>query len=118
MDCHLVYAAPGRCVSDYSGSFRARFVLCSVDGRSLKYGRLGFLWRNDLGPGDVFNTAVDIRKLTHKPPPAFSFVFGIPSPHILRECREQEIVTIGGAATVDEAVALKAEESPIVSPGK
>lgn len=133
-------------------------------------GGLGSFGANDLGPEDVFKTAVEIRKLTDKPfalnlwvstfddggdslddasydrvtkllgpyyrelgvipppkphdaarnfhdqaaallearPPAFSFVFGIPSPDILRECREKGIVTIGGAATVDEAVALEA----------
>ena len=41
-------------------------------------------------------------------PPAFSFVFGIPSPQILRQCQKKGIVTIGGAATVDEAAALEA----------
>jgi len=133
-------------------------------------GGLGSFGANDLGPADVFKTAVEIRKLTGKPfslnlwvstfdrggdvldeatydrwikrlapyyrelgvtpppkpneitrnfqeqvaallearPPAFSFVFGIPSPDILRECRAKGIVTIGGAATVDEAVALEA----------
>lgn len=41
-------------------------------------------------------------------PPAFSFVFGIPSSRVLAECRAREIVTIGGAATLREAVALEA----------
>ena len=133
-------------------------------------GGLGSFGANDLAPADVFNTAVEIRKLTDQPfalnlwvstfddggdtldeatyerllkvlapwyrelgvpppprphqvarnfadqvaallearPAAFSFVFGIPSPAILQACREREIVTIGGAATVDEAVALAA----------
>ncbi len=133
-------------------------------------GGLGSFGANDLGPEDIFKTAVEIRKLTDKPfalnlwvstsdrggdildessyerllkilapyyrelgvtpppkpnevvrifqeqvaalieagPPVFSFVFGIPSPDILRTCRENEIVTIGGAATVDEAAALEA----------
>ena len=133
-------------------------------------GGLGSFGANDLAPGDVFNTVVEIRKLTGKPfsvnlwvstfdrggdtldeatyerllkilepyyrelkvtpppkphetvrnfqeqvaallearPPAFSFVFGIPSPDILKTCRERGIITIGGAATADEAVALEA----------
>jgi nitronate monooxygenase len=49
-----------------------------------------------------------VEALLEARPPAFSFVFGIPSPHILRACRERGIVTIGGAATVDEAIALEA----------
>lgn len=40
-------------------------------------------------------------------PPVFSFVFGVPSPDVLRRCREREIVTIGAATTADEAVALE-----------
>jgi nitronate monooxygenase len=132
-------------------------------------GGLGSFGANDLGPEDVFKTAVEIRKLTDKPfslnlwvstfdeggdtlgeatyervikiltpyyrqlgvtpppkpkdiardfqeqvaalieacPPVFSFVFGIPPLPILRACREKGIVTIGGATTPDEAVALE-----------
>ncbi len=40
-------------------------------------------------------------------PAVFSFVFGIPSPDILRSCREQGIITVGAATTVDEAVACE-----------
>jgi nitronate monooxygenase len=40
-------------------------------------------------------------------PAVFSFVFGIPSPDILRSCREKGIVTIGAATTVDEAIACE-----------
>jgi nitronate monooxygenase len=40
-------------------------------------------------------------------PAVFSFVFGIPSPEILRACREKGIVTVGAATTVDEAVACE-----------
>jgi len=41
-------------------------------------------------------------------PAAFSFVFGIPSPEILRECDQQGIVTIGTATTIEEARAIEA----------
>jgi nitronate monooxygenase len=40
-------------------------------------------------------------------PAVFSFVFGIPSPEILRTCREKGIVTVGAATTVDEAIACE-----------
>lgn len=40
-------------------------------------------------------------------PAVFSFVFGIPSPEILRKCREKGIVTVGAASTVDEAIACE-----------
>jgi nitronate monooxygenase len=40
-------------------------------------------------------------------PAVFSFVFGIPSPDILRACREKGILTAGGASSVEEAVALE-----------
>jgi nitronate monooxygenase len=41
-------------------------------------------------------------------PPVFSFVFGIPSPEIIRACKDQGIVTIGNATTVEEARAIEA----------
>jgi nitronate monooxygenase len=40
-------------------------------------------------------------------PAVFSFVFGIPSDDVLRRCRELNIVTLGAATTVDEAMALE-----------
>lgn len=40
-------------------------------------------------------------------PAVFSFVFGIPSPEILRKCRGKGIVTVGAASTVDEAIACE-----------
>jgi nitronate monooxygenase len=40
-------------------------------------------------------------------PAVFSFVFGIPSPELLRKCREKGIVTVGAASTVDEAIACE-----------
>jgi nitronate monooxygenase len=39
-------------------------------------------------------------------PRVFSFVFGIPSSDVLRACREQSILTVGTATTVEEARAL------------
>jgi nitronate monooxygenase len=41
-------------------------------------------------------------------PPVFSFVFGVPAPEILRECRRRNIVTVGAATTVTEAQANEA----------
>jgi nitronate monooxygenase len=40
-------------------------------------------------------------------PAVFSFVFGIPSPEILRMWREKGIFTVGAASTVDEAIACE-----------
>jgi len=48
-----------------------------------------------------------IEALLEARPAAFSFVFGVPSPEIMRRCRELEIVTIGAATTPDEAIALE-----------
>lgn len=41
-------------------------------------------------------------------PPVFSFVFGIPTASVLAECRRRDIVTIGAATTIAEALALDA----------
>jgi nitronate monooxygenase len=38
--------------------------------------------------------------------PIISFIFGIPPADILKECRSNDIVTIGTATTADEAIAL------------
>jgi len=40
-------------------------------------------------------------------PPILSFIYGVPDTAILEECRRNNIVTIGTATTVDEAVALE-----------
>lgn len=40
-------------------------------------------------------------------PAIFSFVYGIPSPDILENCRRLGIKTVGTATTVDEAIALE-----------
>jgi len=39
-------------------------------------------------------------------PPVFSFVYGLPSPEVLKECAKRNITTIGTATTLDEAIAL------------
>ncbi|HEU4555365.1 MAG TPA: nitronate monooxygenase [Chitinophaga sp.] len=41
-------------------------------------------------------------------PKVFSFVFGIPAPDILEQCRKKGIKTAGAATTLDEAIALEA----------
>jgi nitronate monooxygenase len=50
--------------------------------------------------------AAQVRAVLDVRPAVFSFVFGIPDPSILQECREREIVTLGTATTPDEAAAL------------
>jgi nitronate monooxygenase len=51
-------------------------------------------------------------------PRVFSFVFGIPSEDVLRECRARGILTVGTATTVDEARALDdADVDGIVATG-
>ena len=49
-----------------------------------------------------------VEALLHLRPPVFSFVFGIPSPDILAQCRKLGIATAGAATTLDEAMALEA----------
>jgi nitronate monooxygenase len=49
-----------------------------------------------------------IEALLEASPPAFSFVFGIPSAKVLAECRRRHIITIGAATSVAEAQALEA----------
>lgn len=39
-------------------------------------------------------------------PPVFSFMFGIPSPDVLEQCRRRGIRLVGAATTLDEALAL------------
>lgn len=48
-----------------------------------------------------------VKALIEAAPPAFSFVFGIPSPDVLNACWKRGIVTIGNATTVDEARAIE-----------
>ncbi len=40
-------------------------------------------------------------------PSVFSFVFGLPAPDLVRECKNRGIFTIGTATTVEEAVSLE-----------
>jgi len=52
-----------------------------------------------------FENQVEV--VLHQKPKVFSFVFGIPSPDILEQCRRLGIVTVGAATTLDEALALE-----------
>lgn len=52
--------------------------------------------------------AAQVEALLEARPPVFSFVFGIPSPAVLRECRRRDIATIGAATTLAEGLALEA----------
>lgn len=47
-----------------------------------------------------------IEALFEARPPVFSFVYGVPSVDIICRCKELEIVTIGGATSPEEAIAL------------
>lgn len=59
-------------------------------------------------PPRRFHPAFDqqVDALLEARPPVFSFVFGIPAPAILAECKRRGIVTAGAATTIDEARAL------------
>jgi nitronate monooxygenase len=52
-----------------------------------------------------FENQVEV--ILHQRPPVFSFVFGIPAADILEQCHRSGIITIGGATTPDEAIALE-----------
>lgn len=41
-------------------------------------------------------------------PKVFSFIFGVPSPHIIKECKRLGIKLVGSATTLDEALVLEA----------
>jgi nitronate monooxygenase len=47
-------------------------------------------------------------------PPAFSFMFGIPSADILAQCKKLGILTIGAATTLDEALLLEAADVDMI----
>lgn len=52
-----------------------------------------------------FENQVEV--ILHQKPKVFSFMFGIPSPDILEQCRRLGIVTVGAATTLDEAISLE-----------
>src|SRR5258706_3286301 len=52
-----------------------------------------------------FENQVEV--ILYQRPPAFSFMFGIPSADILERCHRLGIVTIGAATTPDEAIVLE-----------
>jgi nitronate monooxygenase len=58
--------------------------------------------RRPTNVGDQIDAVIDLRV------PVFSFVFGVPEPAVLAECRKRGIVTVGAATAVDEAVAVEA----------
>lgn len=53
-----------------------------------------------------FTFEEQVEALLEARPPVFSFVFGIPRPEILAECKRREIVTVGAATSIAEARAL------------
>ncbi|MBI1769785.1 MAG: nitronate monooxygenase [Bacteroidetes bacterium] len=60
------------------------------------------------GPRSSNNNFEDqVEAVLKSKPPVLSFVFGIPSPEILKACRTRGIKLIGTATTVDEALALE-----------
>jgi nitronate monooxygenase len=52
------------------------------------------------------NYEAQVEALLEARPPCFSFVFGIPSPTVLAECKRRGIVTIGNATSIAEGQAL------------
>lgn len=59
-----------------------------------------------------FENQVEV--ILHQRPPVFSFMFGIPSPDILEQCRKLGIITIGAATTLDEALVLESAEVDLI----
>lgn len=55
-----------------------------------------------------------IEALFRAKPPAMSFIFGLPTKEIIRECQKLKIVTLGTATHVNEAAALEAVGVDIV----
>jgi len=53
-----------------------------------------------------FENQVEV--ILHQRPPVFSFMFGVPSAEILKQCHKFGIVTAGAATTLDEALTLEA----------
>jgi nitronate monooxygenase len=52
-----------------------------------------------------FENQVEV--ILHQRPSVFSFMFGVPSPDILEQCRKLGIATVGAATTLDEAIFLE-----------
>jgi nitronate monooxygenase len=48
-------------------------------------------------------------------PAVFSFVFGIPDPTVMRALKQRGILTLGGATTVDEALALEEAGTDLIA---
>jgi nitronate monooxygenase len=59
------------------------------------------------GAPDAFTFAQQAEVILELKPAVFSFVFGIPAPSILSECRRRGIITLGAATTCEEAKALE-----------
>lgn len=55
-----------------------------------------------------------IEALLDARPPVFSFIFGIPDTAIVDACRARQILTIGTATTVDEALAIEQAGADVV----
>ncbi|MEV6597886.1 nitronate monooxygenase [Actinoplanes sp. NPDC051346] len=59
-----------------------------------------------------FDSQVEV--VLERRPRVFSFVFGIPDPKVLAECRRRGIVTVGAATNLDEGRALEAAGVDVV----
>ncbi|MGH1441414.1 MAG: NAD(P)H-dependent flavin oxidoreductase [Cellvibrionaceae bacterium] len=53
------------------------------------------------------NPADQVDAAIQAAPPVLSFVFGVPDHEVIDRCKEKNIITIGTATTVSEAIALK-----------
>ena len=69
------------------------------------YDRLG-IEVPPMEPPDDFSFEQQVEVILDSRPAVFSFVFGIPDVEILRECARRGIVTVGTAATQEEAAVL------------
>lgn len=69
---------------------------------------------NEIPRNQPKNFEKQFEALLEVKPALFSFVFGIPGPEMMSECKRLKIVTAGAATTVDEAIALQAAGVDIV----
>jgi len=67
---------------------------------------LGLEWQPTLPQAIVPDPEAQIDALLEARPPVFSFIFGVPRPAVLAECRRRGILTVGSATSVAEAEAL------------